>query len=108
MQLRFLIAFDAQRRMTTLSSLVRSYQALESTEVAQSELPAQIALGESVLRAGGAKRAHFDAAGLTEKSWRLIDVVKELGAVLISENDAARSQGAFFPRIRYDAIHAPD
>lgn len=46
-----LSVFDDEDEMATLSSLVRSYQALEPTEVAQSELPAQIALGRSQSRA---------------------------------------------------------
>lgn len=60
---------------TALPSLVRAYQTLEALDVVTTDLPAQI------------------AAGLVDKHWRLIDVVKELGEVLVSDVDADRARG---------------
>lgn len=59
----------------SLAYLVRSYQSLESLDVITSDIP------------------HSIAQGLIEKSWKLIDIVRELGEVLVSEDDKIRSTG---------------
>lgn len=81
--------------MSQLAVLVRSYNALDPAQVQDSLLPAQTAQGE--LRSSPlARRSRADRSctGLVDKQWRLIDIVKELGEVLVSENDAVRSRGA--------------
>ncbi|ORY74067.1 ARM repeat-containing protein [Leucosporidium creatinivorum] len=61
--------------MSDLNLLLRSWNALDDSTTAASPIPAQL------------------AQGLADKQWRLLDIVKGLGEVLVDENDAVRSRG---------------
>lgn len=80
--------------MSDLNLLVRSWNALDDSTTAASPIPAQLAQGESL--AVSRRRARLTRCrptGLAEKQWRLLDIVKGLGEVLVDENDAVRSRG---------------
>lgn len=84
----------------SLAQLIRSYTTLEDSTVSASPIPAQIAQGElpphamKVCTRNRSPRSLSALAGLARKEWRLIDIVKELGEVLLSGVDPTRARGA--------------
>lgn len=87
--------------MTDLVILIRSYNALDETALDSTRFPAQIAQGERVITRKWAPMSsslYITGAGLSDKQWKLIDIVKELGPVLVSETDAIRARGQSKPR----------
>ncbi|GAA5883105.1 hypothetical protein JCM3774_002857 [Rhodotorula dairenensis] len=61
--------------MAELPPLIRSYQALQDTDVPDSPIPQQV------------------AQGVSEHRWKLVNVVKELAEALTSDADATRHRG---------------
>ncbi|GAA5990089.1 hypothetical protein JCM10908_005818 [Rhodotorula pacifica] len=82
--------------MAQLPPLVRSYQALQEGDVADSTIPHQVAQGDIFtfkIQDYDSETDSDKRTGLLEAQWKLVNVVKELAEALTSDADATRARG---------------